>query len=125
MARLLSRRFFHLSEVIAKLTNTLRVLDEVTNLARKAMSKLLLSPEGPEEASAKATIDQLKISIQSFRPLSNVNMAVNPDFVVLLNVQSTLILLLEHQFSVARRRYPMPTPLQYCQMIFAVVVVVR
>ena len=49
-------------------------------------------------------------------------MAVNPDFAVSVNMQSMLILVLEHHFSVTRSRYPMPTPLQYFQMILAVVV---
>ena len=121
MARFLSRRFFHHSEAITKLTNSLRAMDEMINLARKAMSKPILSPEGPEGTSAKATIDQLKFSIQSFRQLSTMIMAVNPDFVVSFKMENMLTLVVDYHFSVARSRYPMPSPFQYCHMILAVV----
>ena len=110
-----------LSEVITKMTDSLKVLDEMIDLARKVMSKPMLSPEGPEGTPAKATIDQLRLSIRSLRKLSKVIMAVNPDFAVSIDMQSMLTLVVEHHFSIARSRYPMPTPLQYCQMILVVV----
>ena len=103
------------------MTDSLKVLDKMINLARKVMSKPMLSPEGPEGTPAKATIDQLRLSLRSLRKLSKMIIAVNPDFAVSIDMQSMLTLVVEHHFSVARSRYPMPTPLQYCQMILAVV----
>lgn len=110
-----------LPEVITRMADSLKVLDEMIDLARKVMSKPMLSPEGPEGTPAKATIDQLRLSIRSLRKLSEVIKAMNPDFAVSVDMQSMLTLVVEHHFSVARSRYPMPTPLQYCQMILAVV----
>ena len=100
----------HLSEVITTVTNSLNVMDEMIELARKVMSKPMLSPDGPEGTLAKATVDQLRLSIRSLRKFSKVIMAVNPNFAVSANVQSMFTLVVEYHFSVARSRYPMPTP---------------
>ena len=96
-------------------------MDEIIDLASKVMSKPMLSPEEQEGAPAKATIDQLRLSIRSFSKLSNVIMALNLDFAVSVNVQSMLSLVVEYHFSVATSRYPMSTPLQYYEIILAVV----
>ncbi len=81
-----------LSEAIIKMTDSLKILDEMIELARKIMSKPTLSPEGPDGTPAKATIDQLRLSIRSLRKLSKMIIAVNPEFAVSVDMQSMLTL---------------------------------
>ena len=85
-----------LSEIITKLTSSLKVMDEIIDLASNVMSKPMLDPKGPEGTPAKATIDKPRLSIRRSSKLSNVIMTVNLDFAVSVNMLCMLTLVVEH-----------------------------
>ena len=81
--------------------------------ARSRLNKPALKPEGPEGRPSFATMDQMRMSIKNLKHLLIILETINLDFVSKFDLSCLLTLVCEHHFSVARAKYPMPTPYQY------------
>ena len=106
-----------LPTAIERLQMSLDILNGMVEFVRIVLSKPRLSPEGPAGTPAFTTINQFRLSLRSLDKLCSI---INPTFVDFLKLQSLLTLVVEHHFSIARSKYPLPTALQYCQMILPV-----
>ena len=77
------------------------------------LNKPALKPEGPEGRPSFATVDQMRMSIKNLKHLLIILETINLDFVSKFDLSCLLTLVCEHHCSVARAKYPMPTPYQY------------
>ena len=103
-------------ETLRDATRTLETeyftLERMVQDARSRLNKPTLKPEGPEGTPSFVTVDQLRMSRKNLKHLIILE-TINPDFVSRFDLSCLLTLVCEHHFSVARAKYPMPTPYQY------------
>ena len=105
-----------LEEAIKKLTATQNFMEGIVAEIRTILGNPEAKPHGPEGSPAFITVEAVRYLVEVVNNINDIFGRYN-----VVNLSSALTLLVEKHFATMRQRFPMPTLLQYCQLLAPVI----
>lgn len=105
--------------VMTNLKDVCSVFDKMLEEVREGTGNPTLKPNGPHGSLPYITIVMFNDLCQNMQDLYKLVATYQPAYTI--NTQSLLSVPCEHHFATMRSRYPMPSMLQYCELLNTVV----
>lgn len=101
------------------LVDTCSVFDKMVEEVRDQTGNHTLKPNGPHGSLPYNTVCMFNDMRQNMQDLSKLIASCQPAYII--NTQALFSIPCEHHFATMRSRYPMPTMLQYCELLNTVI----